>query len=278
MSIGKNIAKYRKAAGLTQEELGVRLGVTNQAVSKWESDVSMPDIMLLPEIASVLGITLENIYGTKSESEKTPVSADDFPDFCYKKLIKLFYDNTKMRFTHIGSSDREQLDFLAQKLAEGCRIGCISNTHGALVLSGDFAFVDLDYKSDDHEKLARVAQDAVYTLTSLSDPNVRKVLFFQYAHAVNNSKRDNSEFTRDEVMRACNMTEKDVDAALCSLKELNINETYTVPETKIKKYIFRYTNAVYALAIYKLSELLSGDDVWAVVRDTTMLSDYAFKK
>ncbi len=40
MSIGKNIAKYRKALGLTQEELGVKLGVTNQAVSKWEVDVS----------------------------------------------------------------------------------------------------------------------------------------------------------------------------------------------------------------------------------------------
>ncbi len=277
MSIGKNIAKYRKAAGLTQEELGVRLGVTNQAVSKWESDVSMPDIMLLPEIASVLGITLENIYGTKSESEKIPVSADDFPDFCYKKLLKLFYDNTIMRFTCTGSSDKEQMDYIAQNLANGCRLGCISNTHGALVLSGDFAFVDLDYKSDDHEKLARVAQNAAYTLTSLSDPNVRKVLFFQYAHAVNNSKRDNSDLTRDEVMRACNMTETEAEAALRSLKELNINETYTVPETKIKKYIFRYTNAVYALAIYKLSDLLTGDAVWEIVRDTSMINDYAFK-
>ncbi len=40
MSIGKNIAKYRKTRGLTQEELGTLLGVTNQAVSKWESDHS----------------------------------------------------------------------------------------------------------------------------------------------------------------------------------------------------------------------------------------------
>lgn len=35
MSIGKNIAKYRKAKGLTQEELGAMIGITNQAVSKW---------------------------------------------------------------------------------------------------------------------------------------------------------------------------------------------------------------------------------------------------
>lgn len=40
MSIGKNIAKYRKAKGLTQEELGTTIGVSNQSVSKWESDAS----------------------------------------------------------------------------------------------------------------------------------------------------------------------------------------------------------------------------------------------
>ena len=71
MSIGKNIAKYRKANGLTQEELGAKIGVTNQSVSKWESEVSMPDVMLLPEIANALNITLENLYGIEKAPEKT---------------------------------------------------------------------------------------------------------------------------------------------------------------------------------------------------------------
>ena len=122
MSIGKNIAKYRKAKGFTQEELGAKLGVTNQAVSKWESEVSMPDVMLLPEIANTLNITLDDLYGITKEPEKISCSADDFPVFCHKKLIESFYDNTKMRFTHIGSSDKEQLEFQIKKLMEGCRI------------------------------------------------------------------------------------------------------------------------------------------------------------
>ena len=54
MEIGKNIAKYRRAKGWTQEELGQRLGVTNQAVSKWESQTSMPDISLLPSLTRAL--------------------------------------------------------------------------------------------------------------------------------------------------------------------------------------------------------------------------------
>ena len=53
MSIGKNIALLRRAKGLTQAELGDLLGVSNQAVSKWESEMSMPDVLLLPEIAKV---------------------------------------------------------------------------------------------------------------------------------------------------------------------------------------------------------------------------------
>ena len=147
MSIGKNIAKYRKAKGFTQEELGAKLGVTNQAVSKWESEVSMPDIMLLPEIATVLNITLDDLYGIVNEPEKVSVSADDFPSFCHQKLIELFYYNTKMRFTHIGSSDKEQLEFQIKKLMEGCRIGCLSNTQGAIVTTGDFTFIDSAYKA-----------------------------------------------------------------------------------------------------------------------------------
>ena len=67
MSIGKNIAVYRKNKGLTQGELGDILGVTNQAVSKWESEVSMPDVMLLPEIAGALGVTVEDLYVLKEK-------------------------------------------------------------------------------------------------------------------------------------------------------------------------------------------------------------------
>ena len=46
----------------------------------------------------------------------------------------------------------------------------------------------------------------------------------------------------------------------------------------VKKYIFLISNALYAHAIYKLAELLCEDACWAIVRDTSMISDYAFEK
>lgn len=278
MSIGKNIAKYRKSLGLTQEELGVKLGVTNQAVSKWESEVSMPDVMLLPEIATVLGISLENIYGIAKEPEKVSVSADDFPSFCHKKIIDLFYYNTKMRFTHIGSSDKEQLDYQIKKLMGGCRIGCISNSQGAIVITDDFSFMDCSYKAEGSEKVIKSQGVDDYTLMYLTDKNLRKVFYYQYKSAFEKSKTNNSEFTFDEIMNGCNLTEDETAAALRLLKDCHINEVYTDRVTKTKKYVFLISNALYAHAVYKLVGLLSEDPVWTVVRDTSMISDYAFEK
>ena len=276
MSIGKNIAKYRKAKGFTQEELGAKLGVTNQAVSKWESEVSMPDIMLLPEISTVLNITLDDLYGIVKEPEKVSVSADDFPSFCHQKLIELFYYNTKMRFTHIGSSDKEQLKFQIKKLMEGCRIGCFSNTQGAIVTTEDFSFIDSTYKVANSENVIKGRTDD-YTLMYLTDKNFRKVFYYQYKTAFEKSKVNNTEFTFEEIMNGCNLTEDETAAALRLLKDTSINEVYTDTATKTKKYVFLISNALYAHAIYKLAELLSENACWAVVRDTSMISDYAFE-
>ena len=277
MSIGKNIAKYRKAKGLTQEELGAKLGVTNQAVSKWESEVSMPDVMLLPEIANALNIILDDLYGIAKEPEKISCSADDFPAFCHQKLIELFYYNTKMRFTHIGSSDKEQLEFQIKKLMDGCRIGCLSNTQGAIVTTEDFSFIDNTYKAVNSENVIKSQADD-YTLMYLTDKNFRKVFYYQYKTAFEKSKVNNTEFTFDEIMTGCNLTEDETAAALRLLKDTHINEVYTDTATKTKKYVFLISNALYAHAIYKLAELLSYDACWAVVRDTSMISDYAFEK
>jgi transcriptional regulator with XRE-family HTH domain len=277
MSIGKNIAKYRKAKGITQEELGAKLGITNQAVSKWESEVSMPDVMLLPEIANALNITLDDLYGIAKEPEKISCSADDFPAFCHQKLIELFYYNTKMRFTHIGSSDKEQLEFQIKKLMEGCRIGCLSNTQGAIVTTEDFSFIDNTYKAVNSENVIKSQADD-YTLMYLTDKNFRKVFYYQYKTAFERSKENNTEFTFDEIMTGCNLTEDETAAALRLLKDTRINEVYTDTATKTKKYVFLISNALYAHAIYKLADLLSEDACWTVVRDTSMISDYAFEK
>lgn len=75
-TIGSRIAQGRKAKGYTQEEFSQLLNVTAQAVSKWENDLSCPDIQLLPQIASILGVTTDELLtGVKAnQGEATPKS------------------------------------------------------------------------------------------------------------------------------------------------------------------------------------------------------------
>lgn len=69
-TIGNRIAKFRKAKGMTQEELASQLGVSSQAVSKWENDASCPDISLLPQLCKVLGVTTDQLLTGKNDEVK----------------------------------------------------------------------------------------------------------------------------------------------------------------------------------------------------------------
>ena len=61
MTIGKRIAHLRKEKGLTQEELAQHMGVSGQAVSKWENDQTCPDISALPKLAKLLGVSVDEL-------------------------------------------------------------------------------------------------------------------------------------------------------------------------------------------------------------------------
>ena len=61
--IGECIMNYRKQYGLTQGEFGELLGVSTQAVSKWEREICYPDIFLLPAISELIGISIDDMMG-----------------------------------------------------------------------------------------------------------------------------------------------------------------------------------------------------------------------
>ena len=69
MTLGEKIQEQRKIKGFTQDELAEKLGVTAQAVSKWERGTSMPDVTLLPEIANIFGITIDSLFSNEKEPE-----------------------------------------------------------------------------------------------------------------------------------------------------------------------------------------------------------------
>lgn len=67
-TLGQRIAYYRKAANLTQAELAEACSVTAQAVSKWENDLTAPDISLLPKLAELFHITTDELLGAQKQT------------------------------------------------------------------------------------------------------------------------------------------------------------------------------------------------------------------
>ena len=65
MTIGKRIAFLRKEKGLTQEDLAQPMGISPQAVSKWENDQTCPDISALPKLARLFGVTVDELLEGK---------------------------------------------------------------------------------------------------------------------------------------------------------------------------------------------------------------------
>ena len=68
MSVNSNIRKLRLQKRMTQEELGGYLGISGQAVSKWEQGATSPDILLLPALAGCLGVTIDSLFAGEASS------------------------------------------------------------------------------------------------------------------------------------------------------------------------------------------------------------------
>lgn len=99
MEIGNKIKQLRSKAGLTQEQLAAKLGISAQSVSKWETAVTMPDITLLPTIAGELGVSIDELFDLTAaqklhqierrmdiEEELSPVIFREYEDYLKERL------------------------------------------------------------------------------------------------------------------------------------------------------------------------------------------------
>ena len=85
-TLGMIIAELRKEKGMTQLELAEQMGVTDKAVSKWERDLSCPDINSLPKLAEILGVSVEDMLQIKKEAEKQSGKINEIIDVAPKAV------------------------------------------------------------------------------------------------------------------------------------------------------------------------------------------------
>lgn len=84
-TFGAMISSLRKSKAMTQLELADKMGVTDKAVSKWERDLSYPDINSIPKLAEIFGISVDELMQVKTKSREITGKKD------YKSFISLVF-------------------------------------------------------------------------------------------------------------------------------------------------------------------------------------------
>src|SRR5699024_5397060 len=105
MNLGRILIENRHKRGITQEELATHIGVSKGAVSKWETNSSLPDISLLPQLASYFDITIDELIGYEPQMEKEEIKK------LYLRLSKDFSvlpfedrKSTRLNSSHVSIS------------------------------------------------------------------------------------------------------------------------------------------------------------------------------
>lgn len=106
MSLGNNIRVARKKMGLTQEELASQVGVTSQAVSRWESGAGLPDISLVVPLAQVLSVSTDTLFGLDETRQDDALYMD----------IRCAYEQIGSEEDSRADTVRKQIDYLTGRL------------------------------------------------------------------------------------------------------------------------------------------------------------------
>ncbi|WP_179033113.1 methyltransferase domain-containing protein [Paenibacillus kribbensis] len=122
--LARNISIYRKERGLTQEELAQILGLSFQAVSKWENAQTMPDISLLPQLSRTLEVSIDKLLGYVSQDKPITIYEEEYktPEYywgtepnkvCYQ-VLQWMPPNTHLKLLDIGCGEGKDAVFFAR--------------------------------------------------------------------------------------------------------------------------------------------------------------------
>ena len=231
-SIGGRIAELRKNKKMTQEELANIVGVSAQSVSKWETSQSMPDIMLLPTLASAFDVTVNDLFSIVSLADHyESINPDITPEKAYQGLFA-----TLMR----GLSDteivsKEDVNKTMDRLrASSGQSGLVSyenlEMNGATYVNRS---IGLSFVKTKGEALSLLDSDKVSeVLIVLAAKNVRRVLQYMLTNG-------NATVTAAVVATKCVIPLNDAETALnklCNFGLIQIQSVETEEDLPLKVY------------------------------------------
>lgn len=250
MTIGKNIAELRKSRGMTQEQLAETLGVSAQAISKWENDVTMPDILLLPVIAGCFDITVDELYGViKPNESQQAVDYDDIPEMLYDTIIEL---SQRGRFSIVEGKDIVTEKELMKSFLDNYRqakTAVFSNKKGAVIATSEIGLLHRGKANADQLTTDGVGR----VLEILSRPSVRCVFAYQ-------TENISQPITAQYVAKKCDISHEEAVEALELLTDIHINHSTDImldEDASVRMYSLNSDEyLMYTLMVCKIARMM----------------------
>ena len=112
MEIGNQIKALRIRKGATQKQMAQHFGITEQAISKWENNASVPDIAMLPDLSAYFGVSIDELFALSDETRMERIQTYEAAH-----LHRTFPPRSFCRPHHVGEAwtgIRRQLEYSAR--------------------------------------------------------------------------------------------------------------------------------------------------------------------
>ena len=226
--IGEKISELRKSKNMTQEDLANAIGVSAQSVSKWENSTTMPDIMLLPVLADIFGVSIDELFGKSSEHQPRLFGFDDIVDEAYDNLLRTMQqawynaDTVKQTSSVILKNGEPAYSFddsvalYKKSLEEDPRqqTAIYSNRNGAVYCDSVNGGLIFKKPKDGYLSLLEDA-NAISMIEALADKNFRTMLLYQL-------KNKNVSYTKSSIAKKCSLSEQDAETTIRLMEKLRV--------------------------------------------------------
>ena len=131
-TFGQRFVRLRKEKGFTQEDIANKINISAQAVSKWENDISLPDIAILGDLADIFGISIDELLGRNVEQK-----------------VELLDDNSKKNINKMALKIKvisDEGDKVNINLPVALVKACIESGANFVDLGGNKTLKDIDFK------------------------------------------------------------------------------------------------------------------------------------
>lgn len=247
-TLGENIAMLRKNKGLTQEKLAEIIGISAQSVSKWENDISMPDITLLPVLADIFSVSIDSLFGKSINSN---FDRERLPENTINYILESIAG-----FFNISP---DSADFEKYKAAihdhNGIQTAYFTETNGAVLANENIGIVFRKNPREFAQKLPVLSKNCRDILQIIADPSVCAILSVMLTNPIH--------YSIAYLGKKCGLAVAEIESSLKKLESIGLLKKIEAASTEETVTVWRVDHTHKMLQIYTIltaAEMLKADE------------------